>query len=172
MSWYIVDVESDGPIPSKYSMISFGAVKLDSNLNTTFYGTTKPISNEYVEEALLISCPSRKEHESYDDPKITMEKFHDWILKTNSNGRPIFVSDNLAYDWQFINYYFHYFIGKNPFGFSGRRIGDLYCGMVKDSFSKWKHLRKTKHTHDPVDDAKGNAEALLAMKKMGLLIPT
>jgi hypothetical protein len=33
-----------------------------------------------------------------------------------------------------------------------------------------KYLRKTKHTHHPVDDAKGNAEALLAMQKMGLKI--
>jgi len=33
------------------------------------------------------------------------------------------------------------------------------------------HLRKTKHTHNPVDDAKGNAEALLALKnEMGLKI--
>ncbi len=34
-----------------------------------------------------------------------------------------------------------------------------------------KHLRRTTHTHHPVDDAKGNAEALLTMKKeMGLKI--
>jgi hypothetical protein len=31
-------------------------------------------------------------------------------------------------------------------------------------------LRKTPHTHHPVDDAKGNAEALIEMKKMGLKI--
>ena len=35
----------------------------------------------------------------------------------------------------------------------------------------FKHLRQTEHTHDPVEDAKGNAEALLAMKQeMGLKI--
>jgi hypothetical protein len=60
--------------------------------------------------------------------------------------------------------------GHNPFGWSSRRIGDLYCGLVKDSRAQWKYLRKTKHTHHPVDDAKGNAEALLAMQKMGLKI--
>lgn len=38
---------------------------------------------------------------------------------------------------------------------------------------EWKRLyRKTKHTHNPVDDAKGNAEALLAFKEMGLKFPT
>ena len=34
----------------------------------------------------------------------------------------------------------------------------------------FKHLRKTRHTHNPVDDARGNAEALLVMKEMGLKI--
>jgi hypothetical protein len=34
-------------------------------------------------------------------------------------------------------------------------------------------LRKTKHTHNPVDDAKGNAEALLHMiENMELRIKT
>jgi hypothetical protein len=36
--------------------------------------------------------------------------------------------------------------------------------------SSWKHLRKTIHDHNPVNDAIGNAEALLEMKKMGLKI--
>ena len=42
--------------------------------------------------------------------------------------------------------------------------------MMKDVYSKWKHLRVTKHTHNPVDDAKGNAEVLLKLKEMGLKI--
>jgi hypothetical protein len=36
--------------------------------------------------------------------------------------------------------------------------------------ASWKQLRDTKHTHNPVDDAKGNAEAILKMKDMGLKI--
>ena len=38
--------------------------------------------------------------------------------------------------------------------------------------AEWKKLfRKTAHDHNPVNDAKGNAEALLSMKEMGLKIP-
>jgi hypothetical protein len=37
--------------------------------------------------------------------------------------------------------------------------------LVKDMFVNFKHLRKTKHTHNPVDDARGNAEALLQIKE-------
>jgi hypothetical protein len=37
--------------------------------------------------------------------------------------------------------------------------------------ANFKRLRKTKHTHHPVDDAKGNSEALLHMRDvMGLNI--
>jgi hypothetical protein len=36
---------------------------------------------------------------------------------------------------------------------------------------EWKKLsRRTNHDHNPVNDAKGNAEALLVMKEMGLKI--
>lgn len=168
MSYIVVDIEADGEIPHKYSMVCFGAIIVEPTLSKTFYGQTKPISDEWNPEALAISGFSRKEHEGFDDPLIVMYEFAKWI-KDNSNGQPIFISDNLAFDWQWINWYFHWFIGKNPFGFSGRRIGDMYCGLVKDSRAKWKHLRKTTHTHHPVDDAKGNAEALLYMQKqMGL----
>lgn len=174
MSYIVVDVEADGPIPSKYSMVCFGAVVVEPNLNKTFYGKTKPISDLWVPEALAVSGFSREDHESFEDPALVMVNFESW-LKENSQGKPVFISDNNAFDWQWINYYFHYYLGKNPFGFSSRRIGDLYCGMKMDTGlnSEWKRaLRKTRHDHNPVNDAKGNAEALLAMKRMGLKIST
>jgi len=169
MSYIVVDVESDGPVPALFSMVCFGAVVVEPSLTKTFYGQTKPISGMWKEDALAISGFSRKEHEQFDDPEKVMNEFYDWIKKV-SKGHPIFISDNPAYDWQFINYYFHWLVGKNPFGYSGRRIGDLYCGIVGDSRAKWKHLRKTSHTHHPIDDAKGNAEALLEIQAMGLKI--
>ncbi len=172
MSYIVVDVESDGEIPSKYSMVCFGAVVVEPSLSKTFYGQIKPISDIWVPEALKVSGFSREQHLKFDDPKLVMENFGKWI-EDNSVGKPTFVSDNLAFDWQWINWYFHYYTGKNPFGFSGRRIGDLYCGMKMDSGlnSEWKRLfRKTRHDHNPVNDAKGNAEALLQFNKMGLKI--
>ena len=172
MSYIVIDVEADGPIPHKYSMVCFGAVIVEPSLSKTFYGQVKPIAADWIPDALAVSGFSRQAHENFDDPKAVTEQFNAW-LKQNSVGTPIFISDNLAFDWQWINYYFHYFIGKNPFGFSGRRIGDLYCGMKMDARlnREWKKLyRQTSHDHHPVNDAKGNAEALLAMKEMGLKI--
>jgi hypothetical protein len=170
MSWIMVDVEADGPIPHTYSMVSFGAVIVDNNLDKTFYGKLKPISDKWVPEALAVSGFSRDETMQFDDPVHVMQNFAEWIKENNEGKRPMFIADNNGFDWQWINWYFHEFTGNNPFGFSSTNLGSLYKGMEKSIFKNFKHLRKTKHTHHPVDDAKGNAEALLAMKRMGLNI--
>ena len=168
MAFIMVDVESDGPIPGDYSMVSFGAVLIDEQLDKTFYGRLKPISEKFIPEALAVSGHTRAEVLTFDDPEIVMTDFEKWIAM-NSKDRPIFISDNNGFDWMFICWYFHHFIGRNPFGFSSQNLGSLYKGIQKDLFKNFKHLRKTKHSHHPIDDAKGNAEALLIMKnEMGL----
>jgi len=160
----MVDIESDGPIPGDYSMISFGAVLVNDTLTETFYGKLKPISEKFDPEALAVSGHSREEVMLFDDPEKVMTDFALWI-KNVCKDRPIFISDNNGFDWMFICWYFHHFTGNNPFGFSSQNLGSLYKGIEKDTFKTFKHLRKTKHTHHPVDDAKGNAEALITMKK-------
>ena len=169
MPYVMVDIESDGPIPGDFSMVCFGAVIVEPGLNRNFYGQLKPISETFVPEALAVSGFSREQCLDFDEPKLVMERFDAW-LKENCQGRMLFVSDNNGFDWQFINWYFHHFTGKNPFGFSSTNLGSLYKGFKQNTFVNFKHLRKTKHTHHPVDDAKGNAEALLQMKEMGLKI--
>ena len=165
MSYVMVDIEADGPIPGDYSMVSFGAIIVEPSLSRIFYGKLKPISEKWVAQALKVSGFSREETLKFDDPKVVMQSFDQW-LGENSKGRAIFISDNNGFDWQFINWYFHHFLGKNPFGHSSMNLGSLYKGLVKDTSKNFKYLRRTKHTHHPVDDAKGNAEALLELIKM------
>ena len=169
MAYVMVDVESDGPIPGDYSMVCFGAVVVREGLEQVFYGKLKPIAEKWIPEALAVSGFTREETLEFDDPKTIMEKFTQWISQA-TKGRPMFVSDNNGFDWQFINWYFWHFTGANPFGHSSTNLGSLYKGLVRDTFQNFKHLRMTAHTHDPVDDARGNAEALLAMKALGLKI--
>lgn len=131
-----VDCEGHGPAPTLNDPVGFefGAVAYPSK--QTFHGTGAT--------------------------KETFEDFDKWISSVVEKGfRPLFVSDNPAYDWQFINYYFHLHLGKNPFGHSARRIGDFYAGLVGDftDGSSWKKLRVTAHDHNPVNDAMGNLEA-------------
>ncbi len=166
----MVDVEADGPIPGDYSMICFGAVIVEPGLARSFYGQLRPISESWIPDVLQISGFSREETLRFEDPVSVMTSFREWLVH-HAGPRYFFVSDNNGFDWQFINWYFHHFLGKNPFGFSSLNLGSLYKGLVKDTFQTFKHLRRTRHTHHPVDDARGNAEALLHMRdSLGLVI--
>ena len=94
------------------------------------------------------------------DAHVVYAAFAGWLAEACPD-RPIFVSDNPAFDWQWINHGFHTTLDRNPFGYSARRISDFYAGLVGD-FTKtmgWKRLRVTPHDHNPVNDAMGNVEA-------------
>jgi hypothetical protein len=158
----MVDVEADGPIPGKYSMIEIGAVAVESDLKNTFYGKLRPISDEYMLEALSITGYSRETTLDFNEPKQVMLDFEKWIHQV-APIRPIFISDNNGFDWMFVCWYFHNFLGQNPFGYSSQNLNSLYKGLTRNLFGSFKHLRKTQHDHNPVNDAKGNAEALLRL---------
>lgn len=147
-----VDCEATGPCPGKGELTEFGAVHYLSR--ATFHG-------------VLIEARPDEDHPEYTertgvafDPIEVFAAFDRW-LESVVQGRPVLVSDNPAFDFQWINHGFHHALGRNPFGHSGRRIGDFYAGMTGDWWNtqRWKRLRRTPHDHHPVHDAIGNAEA-------------
>lgn len=167
MTLFVVDIEADGPAPGLFSMVSFGVVEFTpTGPGATYMGELAPISEKWIPEALAVSGVSREQHLAYPTPFIVMPHFAQWLERTNKPGtRAVFVSDNPAFDWQFMNYYLWAYNAGNPFGHSARRIGDFYAGLQGDFFARqdWKKLKKTKHTHNPLDDAMGNCEALAAI---------
>ena len=165
-NWVMVDIEADGPAPGLYSMIELGAVIVESGLTRSFYTSLQPISSLFVPEALNITGYSREQTMAFTNPLDAIMDFDKW-LKDNVSEQPRFISDNNGFDWQFVNYYFWKYLNRNPFGYSSQNLGSLYKGMKRDTRQNFKHLRKTAHTHNPVDDARGNAEAMLAMAHQG-----
>lgn len=167
MSYIMVDIEADGPCPGLYSMASFGAVVVRPGLTDTFYSDVlSPLEGaKWIPEALAVSGIEREKMLTEGkDPTAKMLEFELWLRKV-SIGSPRFIADNNGFDWMFIAYYFWKCLNRNPLGYSSTNLGSLYKGLVKDCRKNFKKLRKTKHTHHPVDDAKGNAEALLTMQK-------
>ena len=159
------DVETDGPFMPDYSIVCFAAIVVEPSLSKTFYGKMRPISDKWNPEALAISGFSREEHLKFDEPEKVMKEFSYW-LKINSKGSPVGISDNNGYDFGVcLNYYFHKYYGSNPFSWSSRRIGDLFCGATGDMYYRWKKHRITVHSHNPLADCTGNAEALLYLSK-------
>ncbi len=139
-----VDCEAKGKSPSTGKLTEFGAVAYPSK--ATFHG--------------------QLEDKTLKEQKEVFEEFDKWVVE-NTEKHPIFVSDNPAFDWQWINDYFWKLIGKNPFGYSGRRIGDFYAGLIGNFMNSqgWKRLRVTPHDHHPVNDAMGNLEAFERLLK-------
>ena len=119
------------------------------------------IVGQHVREFGAVEYKTRTTFHGKDDSIETFEAFREWLGQFK--GRPIFVSDNPAYDWQGINCLFLKYFGDggNPFGHSARRISDFYAGLVGDFYKtqEWKSLRVTPHDHNPVNDAMGNVEA-------------
>lgn len=164
MSFFVVDIEADNTTPASGSMVCFGAVKVVDGLKETFYGELAPISPLWKEDVLKVSGFSREETLKFPEPDKTMKEFNEWILDVNGSGRPTMFSDNIAFDWMWIAFYFDMCNIKNPFGWSGRRIGDIVTGLENDMYFCWKQWRKTKHDHNPVNDAMGNAEVLIKLR--------
>lgn len=123
------------------------------------HGPAPTLNDKEKFEFGAVAFPSRDSFHGVGGTKETFIEFEKWLKQFE--GRVSFISDNPAYDWQFINYYFHLYLGYNPFGWSARRISDFYAGLVGDftSTQKWKQLRITEHDHNPVHDAMGNLEA-------------
>lgn len=178
---FLVDTEATGPSPYSSVMTSFGIV--DRATRATFYGVmydSMP-SAENAAIPVLTSGPGPRYQRNTDTTPIltsaTPRAFDEddaaraavlvvlveWLK--GFDGNAVFMSDNNGFDWQWLSYEFDKAGLDNPFGFSSRRIGDLYAGLKgkwRDT-SSWKRFRKTKHTHNPVDDSMGNAEALDAI---------
>src|SRR5664279_3801894 len=90
MSYIMVDIESDGPIPGDFSMICFGAVVVEPTLSKTFHGQLHPISDHWIPEALAVSGFTREQVLEFPDAKSVMGQFLSWLCE-HSSGRPMFI---------------------------------------------------------------------------------
>lgn len=164
-SWahhFVLDVEADGPCPGLFNMISFGIVSV-TDVGHGFLGELAPLlDHPGIPEARKVVGVSLETQKTYATPEVVMRAAADWVMHTTGGRRAAFWSDNPAFDWQYWNWYCHKFLGDNPAGFSARRIGDLDAGRRGEPLTTmaWKKHRVTQHTHNPLDDARGNAEGL------------
>ena len=161
-----IDVETAGPIPSQYAMLSIGACTLE-NPRQEFYVELKPDKVKFLPEALAISNFSMTELAAEGvDPKIAMQNFADWLIKVVPTGhRPLFVAFNAPFDWMFVNEYFHNYLGHNPFGHAALDIKSYFMGLEGVLWSQtgmWnigdRYLNKKHLSHHALQDAIDQAE--------------
>jgi len=135
----MVDVEADGPIPGDYSMTEVGVVRVDAGLGCTFHGKLRPLPGaKWDPNALAVVGYTHEHSQTFNDPCTVMAQLKTWLQENNQGNRPMFISDNNGFDYGFVNWYFHHFIGANPFGHSSTNLGSLYKGVVRDFSQNFK----------------------------------
>ena len=177
-AYFSADVETDGPIPGPFSMLSFSLVYAGSfdgrkfnrpkDYATSIYMELKPISDKFELEALKINGLDRSRlSQEGQDPERAMTEACRWIKQISGSFEPVLVAYPLSFDWTWLYWYFIKFsIDGSPFNYS--RCYDLKTALAVKAaipISKARRsqlpsfLRSTcKHTHHARDDAIEQAE--------------
>ncbi len=153
-------------------MLSLGACLVDAP-KTTFYVELRPVNRKSVPEAMKVVGRTLQEFKrSGREPKEAMTAFSNWLVSVAEGKTPVFVGFNATFDWAFVNFYFHHYLGDNPFGFGGVDIKSYYMGM---SGCTWENSRSsrvprdlkgsTTHTHNALDDAIEQADMFRRMRE-------
>ncbi|MFE6822589.1 3'-5' exoribonuclease domain-containing protein [Streptomyces sp. NPDC057690] len=174
-----VDVEADGPIPGPYSLLSLGAAvagRQDADGFTaadptrqTFYRELRPISDEFVPEALAVSGLDRERLiEEGLEPALALAQFTRWVREVSGDAQPVMCGYPASYDWTFLYWYLIRFTGESPFGHSGcldmKTMYATKAGLPLRAVAKRTMpahlLSRRPHTHHALDDAVEQAELL------------
>lgn len=172
------DVETDGPIPGPFSMLSFalvfagrfedGKYRRPKNLDQSFYAELRPISEDFEPEALRVNGRDRARLEREGrDPRQAMTESARWVRSIAGSGRPIVVAYPLSFDWTWLYWYFVRFSDDgSPFNHSGcfdiKTAYAVKAGLPISASGRHRlegslqasHL----HTHNALEDAVGQAE--------------
>lgn len=161
-----VDVETAGPVPSIYSLLSIGACTL-CEPRDTFYIELQPSNENRISEAMEIGGLSwSKLKEEGLPPQQAMEQFAAWVAEVTPDGsQPIFLAFNAPFDWMFVADYFHRYLGFNPFGHKALDIKAYYMGKHGVPWAETdmhsvspRYLNNRELSHHALQDAIDQAE--------------
>lgn len=171
-----VDVETAGPSPSRYSLLSIGACLVDDPART-FYVELKPVTADFEQTALDVSGLSMEALTAGGTaPAAAMLSFEQWLAREVPPGSlPVFTAFNVGFDWMFVHDYFHRYVGRNPFGHSALDIKAYYMGMAGSSWAGTsmrhlapRYLGDRQLSHNALDDAVQQAKLFRAIRADGL----
>lgn len=170
-----VDVEADGPIPEPYSMLSLG-MAVAGRPDLRFYTELRPISDDFIPEALAVSGLDRDRLvASAPPPEEAMAAAAAWVNGLRTFGRPVFLAAPAVWDGMFVHWYFVRFTGSSPFGATGSGV-DLRSYWMGRTAGEWTRSRKTDilravglrlpHTHHAGEDAAELAQIFDAVRRL------
>ena len=181
--YFSVDVETDGPIPGDYSMLSFAIVVAGYHDGHRFvsaeepsvgYWELKPISDQFDRDAMSINRLDRQALTANGvDPRAAMKDASSWVLNHSQGRRPVMVGSPIGFDWMFMHWYFIKFLGESPFGHSSAfdlktaisvRFDRPVAMSGRRNFPQWMGS-DIQHTHNARDDAMKQAEEFQSIRE-------
>jgi DNA polymerase III epsilon subunit-like protein len=168
MEYYIsFDIETNGPIPVEYSMVSLGACSITTP-EIRFYRILRPTIDNYTEKAVQTHGLTLEDAKRDGvEPERAMSEFAEWVGQVcGPDDRPVLVSFG-EFDYMFLKYYlvkyggYSALGGPNWFDMKSYAAGMLNCAW---SETKKRELRRygfttvQKHTHNALEDALEQAE--------------
>src|SRR5260221_483400 len=109
-AYFSADVETDGPIPGPFSILSFALVYAGSfdgrhfqrpeNYEQKLYRELKPISEDFEPEALQVNGLDRTRLcVEGEIPEKAMTEACRWVKAIASAAQPVLVAYPLSFDW-------------------------------------------------------------------------
>jgi hypothetical protein len=177
-AYFSADVETDGPIPGPYSILSFALVYAGSfdgtrfvrprSFERSFYVELKPISDAFQIEALRVNGLDRNRLKvEGTPPHAAMTDASKWVRSTAGSAKPVLVAYPLSFDWTWLYWYFVRFASDgSPFDYS--RCYDIKTALAVKTATPISAAGRSKlpsflsskrgHTHHALDDAIEQAE--------------
>ena len=166
-----VDVETAGPSPSRYALLSIGACPVDDPARR-FYVELQPDRPALDPQAAAIHglALDRLRRQGMP-PAAAMAAFETWVQTSVGPGEtPVFVGFNAAFDWMFVADYFERYLRRNPFGHAPLDIKAYYMGLTGVPFlaTTRRHLAEvypdvSPLEHHALQDALDQAELMLRL---------
>ena len=137
-TWFCIDIEASGPVPSLFDMISLGAVAVHENedgtlrIGDSFYVEIVPTAPGWDEEAEAIHGLSRAHLNANGvSRKQAMEDLAQWVKASTDQGtKPTFVGHNAPFDWSHVAWCYAAEGQTNPFGYKALCTKALATGVL------------------------------------------
>lgn len=162
-----VDVETAGPTPGEYALVSIGACPVDEP-ERGFYVELQPDRDAVIPRAMAVSgLDFEGLKTSGTAPAEAMREFAQWVrdVVPPQTHRAVFVGFNAVFDWMFVQEYFVRYGIENPFGHGGLDIKSYYVGMMGSTWEQTsmrhlspKYLSGRPLSHNALGDARDQAE--------------
>ena len=143
------DVETDGPIPGVYSMLSIGsaAYLADKTLVARLHGEPRNAARRGQHPDTMEWWKTQPEawEASPQDPQPPEQAMRDYLAWLKAlPGEPVFVAYPAAFDFMFVCWYLNRFTGENPFGWQALDIKTYAMALLGTDF-----LDTVKRQHAP-----------------------